>query len=210
MVHVIQRHIIRYKLIGRWGPTSPWVGPQPPFSQNLRRKLENQWFNTVVSTWTRLGGWYIRGNRKQLPTNCIIIAVPPFLFIPLRIVRPAPPPTFLSPRTERRRRELEPFGWIVVVLEEPRQRRLTRLAPETASDSEGIRMRGNFLSRRAVQRLRQLLICTAGSIKIKLILCCCVAFTVILLLSRASVFTGWTNRSLALKRSSVPRFVQLR
>ncbi|KAF5453652.1 hypothetical protein F2P56_028542 [Juglans regia] len=66
-------------------------------------------------------------------------------------------------------------------------------------------MRGSFLSRRTVQRLRQLLICTAGSVKIKLVLCCCIAFTVIALLSRASGFTGWTNRSVALERLSIPR-----
>ncbi|KAB1217764.1 Exostosin-like 2 [Morella rubra] len=66
-------------------------------------------------------------------------------------------------------------------------------------------MRGSFLSRRTVQRLRQISFFTVGSVKIKLGLCCCIAFTVIALLSRASGFMGWTNHSVALDRSSAHR-----
>jgi hypothetical protein len=69
-------------------------------------------------------------------------------------------------------------------------------------------MRGSFLSRRAVQRLRQLAIYTLGSVKIKLLLSCIIALTVIALLS-GSGFMGWNNHSAALDQLPVPRCVQL-
>ncbi|KAE7996649.1 hypothetical protein FH972_001354 [Carpinus fangiana] len=65
-------------------------------------------------------------------------------------------------------------------------------------------MRGSFLSRRAVQRLRQLAIYTLGSVKIKLLLSCIIALTVIALLS-GSGFMGWNNHSAALDQLPVPR-----
>lgn len=65
-------------------------------------------------------------------------------------------------------------------------------------------MRGSLFSRRALQRLRQLAIFTLGSVKIKLLLSCIMAFTVMALLSWASGFTGWTNTT-SIGRSFVPR-----
>ncbi|KAM4093820.1 hypothetical protein ACJW30_06G147200 [Castanea mollissima] len=56
-------------------------------------------------------------------------------------------------------------------------------------------MRGSLLSRRTEQRLRQLAISTVGSVKIKLLLFLCIAFTLFALLSRGSGFTGWTSPS---------------
>ncbi|GMY08182.1 glycosyltransferase family 64 protein C4 [Fagus crenata] len=66
-------------------------------------------------------------------------------------------------------------------------------------------MRGSLLSRRTEQRLRQLAISTVGSVKIKLLLFSCIAFTLILLLSRGSGFTGWTSSSAPSDRLHVPR-----
>ncbi|GAV56776.1 Glyco_transf_64 domain-containing protein [Cephalotus follicularis] len=67
-------------------------------------------------------------------------------------------------------------------------------------------MRGSLLvNRRAVQRFRQLAISAAGSVKIKLLLCCCIAFTVIALASRSSDFMGWSNHSSSLDLLSTPR-----
>ncbi|KAL4620917.1 hypothetical protein ACB092_06G190900 [Castanea dentata] len=56
-------------------------------------------------------------------------------------------------------------------------------------------MRGSLLSRRTEQRLRQLAISTVGSVKIKLLLSLCIAFTLFALLSRGSGYTGWTSPS---------------
>ncbi|PQP96931.1 glycosyltransferase family 64 protein C4 [Prunus yedoensis var. nudiflora] len=66
-------------------------------------------------------------------------------------------------------------------------------------------MRGSLWNRRTVQRLRQALISTVGSMKIKLLLCCCIGFTLIALASRASDFMGWTNHTAALERFSDSR-----
>ncbi|CAN6705195.1 unnamed protein product [Malus baccata var. baccata] len=66
-------------------------------------------------------------------------------------------------------------------------------------------MRGSVWNRRTVQRLRQLLISTVGSMKVKLLLCCCIGFTLIVLASRASDFMGWTSHTAVLERSSDSR-----
>ncbi|KAM1020177.1 hypothetical protein ACFX13_042201 [Malus domestica] len=66
-------------------------------------------------------------------------------------------------------------------------------------------MRGSVWNRRTVQRLRQLLISTVGSVKVKLLLCCCIGFTLIVLASRASDFMGWTSHTAVLERSSDSR-----
>ncbi|XP_009344563.1 glycosylinositol phosphorylceramide mannosyl transferase 1 [Pyrus x bretschneideri] len=66
-------------------------------------------------------------------------------------------------------------------------------------------MRGSVWNRRTVQRLRQLLISTVGSMKVKLLLCCCIGFTLIVLASRASDFMGWTSHTTALERFSDSR-----
>jgi hypothetical protein len=70
-------------------------------------------------------------------------------------------------------------------------------------------MRGSLLSRRALPRLRQLSISILGSVKIKLLLSCIIAFTVIALLSGGSGLMGWNNHSPAPDQFSAPRFVQL-
>ncbi|KAL5568520.1 hypothetical protein UlMin_025095 [Ulmus minor] len=54
-------------------------------------------------------------------------------------------------------------------------------------------MRGSFFNRRTVQRFRQVAISTVGSLKIKLVLCCCIGFTLIALAGRAPDFMGWTG-----------------
>ncbi|KAJ7959707.1 Glycosyltransferase family 64 protein C4 [Quillaja saponaria] len=65
-------------------------------------------------------------------------------------------------------------------------------------------MRGScLLNRRTELRFRQIAMLTMKSVKIKLLLCCCIALTVILLAGRASTFTVWSNRSL--QRYSVTR-----
>ncbi|KAI4299438.1 hypothetical protein L6164_032899 [Bauhinia variegata] len=66
-------------------------------------------------------------------------------------------------------------------------------------------MRGScWLHRRTEQKFRQLMISTIKSVKIKLLLCCCIALTVIVLNSSASAFI-WTNQSPALHRYSDSR-----
>ncbi|KAH9623314.1 hypothetical protein KSS87_005334 [Heliosperma pusillum] len=54
-------------------------------------------------------------------------------------------------------------------------------------------MRGSPVSRRAVQRFRQLALSSVGSVKIKLLLGFCIVFALILLASRASSFARWNN-----------------
>ncbi|XP_068329156.1 glycosylinositol phosphorylceramide mannosyl transferase 1 [Pyrus communis] len=66
-------------------------------------------------------------------------------------------------------------------------------------------MRGSVWNRRTVQRLRQLLISTVGSMRVKLLLCCCIGFTLIVLANRASDFMGWTSHTAVLERSSDSR-----
>ncbi|KAJ8764026.1 hypothetical protein K2173_004911 [Erythroxylum novogranatense] len=56
-------------------------------------------------------------------------------------------------------------------------------------------MRGSWINRRGVQRFRQIMKTTAGSAKIKLLLLCCIVFTLLALAGRASKFNGWTNNS---------------
>ncbi|XP_050385865.1 glycosylinositol phosphorylceramide mannosyl transferase 1 [Argentina anserina] len=67
-------------------------------------------------------------------------------------------------------------------------------------------MRGSLMNRRGVQRFRQALISTVGSVKIKLVLGFCIGFTLIALAGRASEFMGWTtSRSASLERFSDSR-----
>ncbi|XP_068668635.1 glycosylinositol phosphorylceramide mannosyl transferase 1-like [Aristolochia californica] len=54
-------------------------------------------------------------------------------------------------------------------------------------------MRGNSYSRRFLLRFRQLLI-SAASVKIKLLLTCCIAFTFFLIAGRTASFMGWRHR----------------
>ncbi|KAJ9175856.1 hypothetical protein P3X46_014365 [Hevea brasiliensis] len=55
-------------------------------------------------------------------------------------------------------------------------------------------MRGSLLiNRRGMQRFRQLAITVTGSVKIKLLLCCCIAFTLLALAGRSSDFMRWTK-----------------
>ncbi|KAL6123596.1 hypothetical protein ACLB2K_076117 [Fragaria x ananassa] len=58
------------------------------------------------------------------------------------------------------------------------------------------------MNRRGVQRFRQALISTVGSVKIKLVLGFCIGFTLIALAGRASGFMGWTSHSTSLERYS--------
>uniref|UniRef100_A0A5B7A729 Putative glycosyltransferase family 64 protein C4 isoform X2 n=2 Tax=Davidia involucrata TaxID=16924 RepID=A0A5B7A729_DAVIN len=68
-------------------------------------------------------------------------------------------------------------------------------------------MRGNLLGRRTTaQRFRQVPISAAvGSIKIKLLLCCCIVFTLIVLTSRAASFMGWKHHTPTLDQFAAPR-----
>uniref|UniRef100_A0A2P2JE31 Uncharacterized protein MANES_10G016400 n=1 Tax=Rhizophora mucronata TaxID=61149 RepID=A0A2P2JE31_RHIMU len=62
-------------------------------------------------------------------------------------------------------------------------------------------MRGSLLfNRRGLQRFRQFAKTAVGSAKIKLLLCCCIAFTLLALAGRPLDFMGWTNRSAPLDR----------
>lgn len=57
-------------------------------------------------------------------------------------------------------------------------------------------MRGTLLAnRRGIQRFRQLATTAVKSSKIKLLLFCCIAFTLVVVATRASDFMGWTNHS---------------
>lgn len=67
-------------------------------------------------------------------------------------------------------------------------------------------MRGSLLiHRRGVQRIRQLAISAIGSVKIKILLCCCIAFTLLALATRAASFMGWADHAVSLDRFSKPR-----
>ncbi|XP_061998413.1 glycosylinositol phosphorylceramide mannosyl transferase 1 [Rosa rugosa] len=66
-------------------------------------------------------------------------------------------------------------------------------------------MRGGWMNRRGVQRFRQALISTVGSVKIKLVLGFCIGFTLIALAGRASEFMGWTSHTASLERFSGSR-----
>ncbi|KAF5738465.1 glycosyltransferase family 64 protein C4 [Tripterygium wilfordii] len=67
-------------------------------------------------------------------------------------------------------------------------------------------MRGSLLiNRRLLQRFRQLAISSVGSVKIKLLLSCCIGFTLIALACRSSDFLRWTNQNASLDRSSSQR-----
>ncbi|KAM6598739.1 glycosylinositol phosphorylceramide mannosyl transferase 1 [Cannabis sativa] len=59
-------------------------------------------------------------------------------------------------------------------------------------------MRTGFVNRRMVQRFRQVAISTVGSLKIKLLLCCCIGFSLIAVASRAPAFLGWTGSSISM------------
>ncbi|KAG8651445.1 hypothetical protein MANES_07G126700v8 [Manihot esculenta] len=66
-------------------------------------------------------------------------------------------------------------------------------------------MRGSLLiNRRGVQRFRQLAIGAAGSVKIKLLLCCCIVFMMLALAGRASDFMRWTKHDVIADQLSVP------
>ncbi|XP_047329281.1 glycosylinositol phosphorylceramide mannosyl transferase 1 [Impatiens glandulifera] len=56
-------------------------------------------------------------------------------------------------------------------------------------------MRTSFFSRRTALRVRQAVISAVGSAKIKLVLCGCLAITLIVFVSRASSFTGWNEQA---------------
>ncbi|XP_057476254.1 glycosylinositol phosphorylceramide mannosyl transferase 1 isoform X2 [Actinidia eriantha] len=56
-------------------------------------------------------------------------------------------------------------------------------------------MRGSLLSRRTVQRFRQAAISAVGPVKIKLLLCCCVIFGLIVFGSRMASFMGWKDHT---------------
>ncbi|KAI9080695.1 hypothetical protein K1719_037361 [Acacia pycnantha] len=60
-------------------------------------------------------------------------------------------------------------------------------------------------NRRAEQRFRQLLISSVKSVKIKILLCCCIALTLFLLTCSASAFAVWTNQSPVLTPHSASR-----
>lgn len=70
-------------------------------------------------------------------------------------------------------------------------------------------MRGGLINRRTVQRFRQVLISTVGSLKIKLVLCCCIGFTLIVVVSRVPGLLGWTGPSISMPPISDSRFVLL-
>ncbi|XXG85842.1 hypothetical protein AAC387_Pa11g0858 [Persea americana] len=65
-------------------------------------------------------------------------------------------------------------------------------------------MRGSSNSRRILQKLRQITISSVGSVKIKLLLTLCIAFTLLVIGCRAASFMGWEHR-LAAGRPSEPR-----
>ncbi|XP_077217064.1 nucleotide-diphospho-sugar transferases superfamily protein isoform X2 [Tasmannia lanceolata] len=66
-------------------------------------------------------------------------------------------------------------------------------------------MRGSTYSRRILQRFRQISISAVGSIKIKLLLSCCIVFTLFIIAGRASSFMGWHHHYPSLIPSSPPR-----
>lgn len=54
--------------------------------------------------------------------------------------------------------------------------------------------RTSIFSRRMAQRFRQVASPAVGSIKIKLLLCCCMVFTLFVFANRATSFIGWKNQ----------------
>lgn len=113
-------------------------------------------------------------------------------------------------------------GWTVLERLNPRQLVLEATRSDSAESAWAWRqrvktefakprgvMRGSLMNRRAVQRFRQALISTVGSVKIKLVLGLCIGFTLIVLAGRASEFMGWTSHSASLERFSDSRFVKL-
>lgn len=71
--------------------------------------------------------------------------------------------------------------------------------------------RTNFISRRTAMKLRQFAITSAGSVKVKLLLCCfCMLFTLIVLASHVPSVMGWNHRTAPPPhRSTGPRSVWL-
>ncbi|CAL1374686.1 unnamed protein product [Linum trigynum] len=66
-------------------------------------------------------------------------------------------------------------------------------------------MRGSLLmNRRGLQRFRQLAVTATGSAKIKILLFCCIAFTLLALPGWASKFMGWSNLSAPDDRLQAP------
>ncbi|OVA17644.1 Exostosin-like [Macleaya cordata] len=67
-------------------------------------------------------------------------------------------------------------------------------------------MRGSILNRRILQRFRQLGNTSVGSAKIKLLLCCCIVFTLFLFTCRAASFMRWRHhQATSIGRYSAPR-----
>ncbi|XP_059628026.1 glycosylinositol phosphorylceramide mannosyl transferase 1 isoform X2 [Cornus florida] len=65
--------------------------------------------------------------------------------------------------------------------------------------------RWSLLGRRMAQRFRQLAISAVGSVKIKLLLFCCIVFTVFVVASIPASFMGWKHQTTSFDRLSVPR-----
>ncbi|PSS33334.1 Glycosyltransferase family 64 protein [Actinidia chinensis var. chinensis] len=65
-------------------------------------------------------------------------------------------------------------------------------------------MRGGLLSCRTAQRFRQAVISAVGPVKIKLLLCCCMIFALIVFGSRMASFMEWKDHT-DLDRVSAPR-----
>ncbi|KAA8534101.1 hypothetical protein F0562_031706 [Nyssa sinensis] len=61
-------------------------------------------------------------------------------------------------------------------------------------------MRGSLLGRRTAQRFRQVPISAVGSVKNKLLLSCCIVFTLVVLASHAASFLGWKHQTSSLDR----------
>ncbi|KAF3433494.1 hypothetical protein FNV43_RR24596 [Rhamnella rubrinervis] len=61
-------------------------------------------------------------------------------------------------------------------------------------------MRGSLFNRWTVQRFRRVAMSTIGSMKIKILLCCCIGLTLLALASRASDYMGWTGSTDSLNR----------
>eukprot|EP00262_Sarcandra_glabra_P018570 TRINITY_DN670_c0_g1_i1.p1 TRINITY_DN670_c0_g1~~TRINITY_DN670_c0_g1_i1.p1 ORF type:complete len:331 (+),score=30.41 TRINITY_DN670_c0_g1_i1:394-1386(+) len=67
-------------------------------------------------------------------------------------------------------------------------------------------MRGSWFNRRILQKFRHLGFSAVGSIKIKLLLACCIAFTLFFTAGRAASFMGWKpNTSTTLRKFPIPR-----
>ncbi|KAM1048593.1 hypothetical protein FF1_027712 [Malus domestica] len=87
-------------------------------------------------------------------------------------------------------RTQDPGGSRLDLAEQPRS--TASCAPRFVATAELAKatavMRGSVWNRRTVQRLQQLLISTVGSMKVKLLLCCCIGFTLIVLASRSASY----------------------